>query len=284
MDAFLQENPEIEIIDLWTNDSAEWCLCSNCKMMQGVLPETKRYSTTTRSYLRFVNQVAQLLAPRRPKMRVNALAYALNMLPDPETKAGPNVIVGIAPWGRITYMGSDDYYVPLIQPGPVNSVLQPAMVKWLGLANELYLYDYYSNRIEFFPIVDTLRTDYAYYRQIGLTGLSTEVFYWPEFNMWAYGRLAWDHTIPVRKLVEEFCRIAYRTSAEPMTRFYLTLERWKWEWPGHRPELSALLDAAQADAAGDKTVEMKLARLRKVLATEPTKNWPHSQPPPALAD
>src|SRR4029079_2532028 len=31
MDAFLRENPEIEIIDAWTNDSAAWCLCPECK-------------------------------------------------------------------------------------------------------------------------------------------------------------------------------------------------------------------------------------------------------------
>ena len=70
------------------------------------------------------------MAEQHPKVRVNALAYALNMIPDPETKPAPNVIVGIAPWQRITYAASDDYYVPLTEPGPVNHVLRPAILGW----------------------------------------------------------------------------------------------------------------------------------------------------------
>jgi hypothetical protein len=285
MDQFLRENPEIEIIDLWTNDSAAWCLCPECKKMQGVPPEFKGpYATTTRSYLRFVNQVAELLARKHPKIQVNALAYALNMLPDPETTPASNVIVGIAPWGRITYMGSDDYYVPLKEPSRVNSTLHPAILGWLRLSKNVYLYDYYGNRVEFFPIVDTLRKDYAYYGTVGLRQISAEIFYWPEFNMWAFGRLAWDPGIPLRRLVSDFCRIAYRPAAEPMVRFYMTLERWKWEWPRHRAELESLLAQAETKAAGDPTVVAKLQRLRKVLATEPTKTWDHPKPPPPLSD
>jgi hypothetical protein len=284
MDRFLNENPEIEIIDLWTNDSAAWCLCPECRAAQGLPKDAKGYSTTTRSYLRFVNKVAALLAQRHPNVRVNALAYALNMIPDPATKPAANVIVGIAPWQRITYAASDDYYVPLTEPGPVNNVLRPAILGWLKLTDAVYLYDYYGNRQEFFPIVDTLRRDYQWYQQVGMKSLSAEIFYWPEFTMWAYGKLSWDPTIPLPKLVHDFCRIAYRPAAEPMAKFYLTLERWKWEWPKHRSELGALLNEAEAKCGDDATVRMKLDRLRKVLAIDPAKNWPHPQPPPPLAN
>ena len=287
MSAFLKQNPEIEIIDLWTNDSAAWCACKPCQEMQGLAPGANgRYSTTTRSYLRFVNQVARILAKDHPKVMVNALAYALNTLVDPETKPAANVIVGVAPWGRATYGGSDDYYTPITEPGPVNSTLHPTILGWLELTSNFYLYDYYSNRSEFFPIMDTLRKDYAYYKTIGLDKVSTETFMWDEFNVWVYARLAWDHTTPLKDLVSEFCRIAYRSGAEPMKSFYMELERKKWLWPQHRAELAPLLAEAKslAEAAFDPTVVAKIERLEMWLEKDPPKTWPHDNPPPPLGE
>ena len=285
MSQFLDENPEIGIIDLWTNDGTAWCMCKQCKRMQGVPADfSGPYRTTTRSYLRFVNQVAKLLAKKHPRILVNALAYALNTKPDPETKPAANVIVGVAPWGRCTYGGSDDYYVPITEPGPVNSDLHPTILGWLKLTKNFYLYDYYSNRSEFFPIIDTLRKDYAYYQKVGIKMLSTETFMWDEFNVWAYGRLAWDHKTPLKELISQFCEIAYRPAAEPMKDFYLALERHKWEWPDHRPELEPLLKRARAKAQGDATVEAKLERLEAWLSRDPKKTHPHAQPPPPLSE
>lgn len=281
MDRFLRANSEIEVIDLWTNDSNVWCECPRCRAMQG-LPADSRgpYATTTRSYLRFVNRVAGLLAPKHPKVRVNALAYALNSRPDAETRPADNVLVGLAPWARIAYAGFDDYYVPITQPGPVNRLVHPALLGWLKQARDFYLYDYYANRFEFFPIVDTLRKDYAYYHRLGMDQVSSETFLWPEFNLWAYGRLAWDHTTSLPTLIGDFCPIAYRSAAGPMAEFHLSLERYKWEWPKHRPELERLLERAEAQAKGDPTVQAKLKRLHMVLASDPAKTWEHPAPPP----
>ena len=107
---------------------------------------------------------------------------------------------------------------------------------------------------------------------------------WPEFNMWAYGKLSWDPTIPLRKLISDFCQIAYRGAAQTMAEFHTTLERWKWEWPNHRPELETLLKQAEAQVRDDPTVASKLERLEKVLATDPGRTWPHASPPPPLQD
>ncbi len=284
MDRFLSENPEIKIIDLWTNDSSVWCHCPDCKKMQGLDPDAESYDSTTRAYLKFVNQVAERLADKYPELRINALAYATNFMPAVDVAPAANVIVGLAPWQRTTYMSSDDYYVPLTQPSRVNDEIHDALLGWLDQTSNLYLYDYYGNRSEFFPIIDTLRKDYAYYQTIGLDKLSSECFLWPEFNMWAYGRLAWNHQIPLRQLVEDFCRIAYRGAQQPMSEFYLALEGYKWEWPQHQAELAALLEQAQTKAGDDPTVQAKLERLHVLLATTPNKSWEHPQPPPPLSE
>ena len=286
MSAFLRENPEIDIIDLWTNDSAAWCYCRACKESQGVPADFKGpYTTTTRSYLRFVNEVARRLAKDHPRIQVNALAYARNRVPDPEIKPAANVMVGIAPWERCTYGGSDDYYVPITEPSRVNGALLQNILGWVKLTGNFYLYDYYGNRSEFFPIMDTLRKDYAYYKKAGIDMVSTEPFLWPEFNMWAYPRLAWDHTIPVPQLINEFCRVAYRGSAEPMVEFHTILEDNKWEWPKQRPKLEALLAKAleQAKASKDPNVVSKMERLAVILKRDATKTWPHENPPPRMS-
>jgi len=77
-----------------------------------------------------VNRVAAELAKTHPRVQVNALAYHINTIPDPETAPAKNVIVGLAPWGRMCYLGSDDYYVPLTEPGPANNYVHPSLLGW----------------------------------------------------------------------------------------------------------------------------------------------------------
>jgi len=284
MGRFLDRNPEIEIIDLWTNDSAVWCFCPECKRMQGVAADATGYTSSTRSYLRFVNQVAGRLAATHPGVRVNALAYALNFMPDPETRPAANVLIGLAPWQRVTYRSSDDYYEPITKPARVNAQVYAGIKGWLALTPSFYLYDYCGVRSEYYPIIDTLRKDYAHYKSMKIDMVSTETFLWPEFNIWAYARLAWDHKIPLDQLIDSFCRIAYRAAAPPMAEFHTSLERYKWEWIKHRPELEALLIRAKQQAGDDPTVVAKLDRLVKILAIDPFVNWDHQNPPPPLGD
>ena len=288
MSAFLRENPEIEIIDLWNNDGLGWCECPRCREMNGCAADSEQpYTSITRGYLRFVNEVAGELAKRHPGVKINALAYGFTLHPDPLTPPAHNVIVGIAPWSRVCYAESDDYYVPITEPGPVNDYLRIAIPNWARQrASGFYIYDYYGVRYEFFPIIDTVRKDYAWYKKLGIDMLSSETFMWDEFNLWAYTRLAWDHQMPLRKVVADFCRIAYRAAAEPMEDFHLLLERRKWEWPKHRDELAPLLKDAQAkaEAAGDVTIQAKLKRMAELLAQDPQKSWPHKHPPPPLED
>ena len=287
MNAFLEANPEIEVIDLWNNDGLGWCECEACRRLQGLAPDDRGpYRSTTRGYLTFVNQVAARLAARHPGIRVNALAYGLTLHSPPDVQPGPNVLVGIAPWSRVSYAESDDYYVPITQPGPVNDYLRIAIPGWAKQTKQLYIYDYYANRNEFFPIIDTLRKDYAWYQKLGIDEVSSETYIWDEFNLWAYGRLAWNPELPVTQIVEAYCPIAYRAAAQPMQRFHLLLERHKWEWPLHRQELAGFLRQAQEQAAtaADQMVQAKLARLGEILARDPQKSWPHSGPPPELGD
>ena len=287
---FLAANPEIEIIDLWTNDSASWCYCPGCKKMQGVDPNFSepRYSYTTRSYLKFVNEVAAKLAVQHPTIRVNALAYHSNTFSDPQVKPAENVFVGFAPWGRACYLGSDDYYVPITEPGPVNDYVRPAMLGWLKLTKNFYIYDYYTasgSSGEIFPIIDTLRKDLAYYKTLGITSMSTETAgCWAAFNVWAAGRLFWNHNVPLKKMVNDFCRISFRDAAEPMTKFYMALESYKWQWREHRPQLAAFIDEAEKLAETDATVKLKLGELRLALASQPLATFKHKAPPPALLE
>jgi hypothetical protein len=270
MSKFLQENPEIEIIDLWTNDSFAWCFCPECKKAQGVSEDFRGakwgpfYHSITRGYVTFVNRVAELLAQKHPKVKVNLLAYALSMDPAPEATLAPNVIVGLAPIGRYNTL---DYYLPITDgSGPYNAKALCALTGWLEQTRSLYLYDYHGLRPECFSIVDAMRKDYAFYKRLGVDMVSSEIWSWPEFNMWAYGRLAWDHTIPLKMLIADYCRIAYRAAAAPMVKFHVALERYKWRFPNHWPELEGLLTQADRLAAEDPTVKSKLVRLREASA------------------
>jgi len=283
MGRFLRENPEIEIIDLWNNDGLGWCECPPCRRMNGVSADsTEPYHSTTRGYMKFVNHVAGLLAEEYPDVRVNALAYGFTLHCDPQNPPAPNVVVGIAPWSRVSYMESDDYYVPITEPGPVNDYLIIAIRGWAGQTKRLYLYDYYGNRHEFFPIIDTLRKDYRTYRDLGIDMISSETYMWDEFNLWAYSRLAWDHRRPLGDIIADYCRITYRAAAEPMQRFHRTLERHKWNWPKRRGDLEPMLAQARHLAAADPTVQGKLQRMTEILAMDPKKTWPHDNPPPPL--
>ena len=70
MRRWLDDNPEVDAVDLWHNDSLTYCQCPECT------PPGSAEAGYTRSYVKFCNQVAERVGQRHPKVLINALAYA----------------------------------------------------------------------------------------------------------------------------------------------------------------------------------------------------------------
>ncbi|MCW5977926.1 MAG: DUF4838 domain-containing protein [Bryobacteraceae bacterium] len=299
--AFLDRNPEIEMVDLWLNDVTKWCECEGCRRMEGrqrksVFGEGKGFETRTNSNIKFVNAVAGELARRHPKVLLQTLAYFM-VIDAPDVKPAENVMVGFAP---IMRMPSADgrrtgYYYPIYMPGhEINRTRLAEIEKWLKIVRpeRFFTYEYYSHattarrmigldtmpqdleaslldrsKMRFHVFTDAMAKEISYYHEIGMNNISTEEWDWNELNMYAYPRLQWRPELSANSIVADYSRRAYGNAARPMMDHWLTLQEAREQYPARRAECLALLKQA-----AEMTAEA--AQLRRIRAVEEI--WSHT--------
>ena len=198
--AFARENPEADIISLYTNDGYGYCECEACEAL----------GTKTDAYVVYVNRIAQRVYQEMPHIKLAFLSYS--HVSDPPTKVrvfGKNTLCVVATW-----------------PPPKRDQIQG----WLHSgAGEVALYEYYmgsySNRsipsLWTEEIADELKTIHDW----GLIGVASqgELGNWGAYglNYWVFARMIWNPTLEVDKVREDYYRHYYAEAAEPM-RAYLT--------------------------------------------------------------
>lgn len=260
---FLEQNPEVDMVDVMLNDVAAWCECKQCELMEGEtrlsafsVGEKKPYYTHANSNMKFVNRIARRVAEKHPEVLLESLAYL--MLLDAPTQVLPetNVMVGFAALQRRVH-----YTYPIFFPDDeLNNVHLREMRKWLDLVGpeRFYAYEYYSrtstarrminmnttaqdleaNLIDsssrtFHVYADTIPKDLWFYRQMGLQNVQSEEWDWEEINMYLYARSLWDLHKSSNFLIEDYCRRAYGQAADPMIQHWLILQETK---NPYRPE------------------------------------------------
>jgi len=157
MNAFLDANPEVEMIDMWLNDTSRFDDSEEVRRMEGSerLSLFGRVSgrdlkSRSNANIRFVNAIAREIAKRHPGVLVQTLAY-FQLIDAPTVKPEPNVMVGFAPISRMPSRNSEDvtgYWYPLVQPGhSVNNQHLEEINKWLRVVppERFFTYEYYSH-------------------------------------------------------------------------------------------------------------------------------------------
>lgn len=234
--AWLDENPEVDAVDLWHNDSRTYCRCPDCTPKTA--EEGDGRPAYTRTYIRFTNQVAALVARRHPKVLINFLAYAhtTDCPPDAEPLA-ENVLVGLCLFPR----PSQRTMRPLeTSPQKLDANLRLQIPAWRKLAKHFYIYEYYtfSERQKVWSMVSMISADIPYFVQSGVDGISSDQWGpgWYPLNMYAFGKLTWNPGLKPQEIIDDFCAKYYGRAGRTMALYWTAMEEGLREsWSTDRP-------------------------------------------------
>ena len=219
------------VLSLLPMDDARFCECPRCQALYE--PQEKptvpwvAYPTLMASdaYYYFVAEVAKGIRAARPKVRIQALAYA--NVHSPPRKIGrlpDNVMVEVCQYG-----------VPdLPMSSPANAAMRAGMDQWQRRCDRLEHYDYVllnENResvVMPVPLVTAMVDQARYLHGLQSLGGGTQadnggLLYSP-WNHYAYPRLLWNSQRTADELLKEFFSGYFREAEPPMLAYYRTLE------------------------------------------------------------
>ena len=233
MNQWLDENPEVDVVDLWHNDGSGFCHCPKCTPVKADASAGEAGAEYAKTYIRFTNQVAALVAPRHPKVLVNFLAYShVTDCPAGAEPLADNVLVGVALFPR----GERQRTMRPLEtsPQPLDNNLRLQIPAWQKLSKHFYIYEYYTfsnwheawKMLKFWSMVSMIREDIGYFQRIGVNGLSSDLYEvdWAPLNMYAFGRLTWNPQLTTDEIIADFCRRYYGRASEPMIAYWTLLE------------------------------------------------------------
>ncbi len=187
---FFSDHPGIEMIGLWPNDGhGWWCQCEACLALEPQRPAFWGDDSVRRTdtYLRFVNEIAEIVAQEHPDRRLSALAYH-NYVEAPAVCFAPMLRCikhPIAPGEHCDRR--NEAYARMIE-------------QWRPLVrNDLYLFCYLM-QIDMhslpYPIAHMLPDNWRWMAGAGVDGYVMEFVpeEWGAFGQSAHaiGRLSWD--------------------------------------------------------------------------------------------
>ena len=240
MRAFLDKNPETDMVTLFPNDGMGFCECDACKALDepgwATVEETnvggravglRGYGTLSRRMMIFNNAVAKALYETHPKVMVKVGAYSCYTSPpkDRSLTYFKNVIVQICHSWCHNHAICDTNC-------EINADFRRSIEGWSRIApGGVMLYEYYYKVAQCelpYPIIHAMRKDLPYFKSIGVKGVYTQYSAnWGTLTLPYYvsSRLLWNCEQDVDQLVEEFYEKFYGPAAEPMKRYYERLER-----------------------------------------------------------
>lgn len=232
---FAAANPGIDAVDLWMNDTVDWCECAACRALEGETdyeryPQYFRFEGTeqrARAYFTFINAVARLVAQGNPELRLSPLAYARTCEPPDDLVLEPNILTGFTNFLRTRN-------TCLLHPGDArNAAFLETIDRWQARTDQLFIYEYFSYPLtynaftEHLTNIADLAAELRYYPTIGLRRISTEGAgegYWRPLIMYVYARLLWDPAQNPAAIMDDFCRHAYGPAADAMRAFWQAQE------------------------------------------------------------
>lgn len=233
---YFRQNPRCWVFSVSPNDNVTegWCECKNCLAMdwQDAKPDDKFKSDR---YLKFVNQVARIVAKEYPDKYISFHAYATTLEPpyQKDLKPESNVIAEYA--NDVKYCLRHALEAPACE---INSELTRRLGGWLKRGKVIY-YDYppagYNLNIPTCFTHSYKRYLQYFYKQgvIGLSGENPGTWAGSALYYYLKARLLWDMESDVDQLVSEFCSDMYGPAAMEMEKFYTTFEQKLQEYPDH---------------------------------------------------
>ena len=254
---WIDEHPDVPIIDVSQNDGNGWCECEKC--MAIVNEEGSQHGPI----LRFVNAIAEEVAKKHPDKWIETLAYAYSTKPPAITKPRDNVII------RLCHAGC--YYHGFEQCG-LGANLTSYIEQWSKLTKRVFIWHYATNFAHYLAPNQNLAglaKDIKYYGSHGVNGLMVQCDYQgpggelAELRQYLAAQLMWDPTQDPMKLRAEFCDGYYGKASKYAQSFLGLLDR-----TAEDPALHAFGAWDPQNNVLPKFVEESLAILDKAEAAD----------------
>lgn len=214
----IKKNPTAKNINIAQMDNESFCTCDACAAIDA------REESHAGATLTLVNAVAERIEKTHPDVLISTYAYQYTRKPPKTARARHNVMIQLCSIECCDFHAIDDAHCS------INRIFCDDMAGWKKKADTIFIWHYNTNFKGYelpFPNLRSIGESVSYFNknngrgvfmQAAGNGFSTELSDLRNYVMsrclWKPGRNSW-------KEAEEFCRLHYRESAQPIIE-YLT--------------------------------------------------------------
>ncbi len=215
----LDANPHQQNISVSQNDNDEYCRCPRCEEV------TKREGTPMGPHLALVNAVAERVEKKHPNVKIGTLAYWYTRKPPKTIVPRKNIQIQLCSIECCTLHAIDD---PACAK---NRAFCEDMRNWKKICNDIWVWNYNTDFACYdlpFPNLRGIGANVRFFQQNNVKGVFMQANgngntgeisdlrnYVISQCLWHPGQDSWPR-------VEEFCRLHYQESAQPILD-YLTM-------------------------------------------------------------
>ncbi len=211
--AELDKAPDRRNISVSQNDNDAYCHCERCEEIN------RREGTPMGAHLAFVNAVAERVEAKHPKVKVGTLAYWYTRKCPKTIKPRRNVQIQLCSIECCTLHAIDDPNCAR------NRDFCRDMRNWRKVCTDIWVWNYNTDFHMYdlpFPNLRSIGPNVRFFQKSNVKGLfmqangngrSGEM---SDLRNYVISRCMWDPTLDSWELAKEFCRLHYRSAAQPV--------------------------------------------------------------------
>ncbi len=219
---WLKDRPEWNQASISPSDGGGFCECAKCKTL--IEKDWHGKASHTRAILKFYNDVAKLVAAKRPDVTLNGYVYYnYTYPPSKPVQMEPNVHLSLFP---LNYYGFG-----LFKPAYRNEY-EKLLSTWSGMAKDIG-YGHWGSWVRsesgapYGPGLEILKLEFPLLKKYGFNSImlaSSAAWGYAGLHNYLFAKLEWDAATDVDATYAEYLRLAYGEGWSSMDKVYRMLD------------------------------------------------------------
>ncbi len=218
---WIKENPNYNIVSISQNDNKGYCKCQNC------LAIIKQEGAGSGLLLRFINDIAKVIAVKYPDKKIETLSYFFSEKPPLVTRPYKNVVMRFAPIDADMAHGIASNQ---------NASVRDNVLGWSKISKNNFYWGYNTNFKHVllpYPSLSHFKEDMNFLRRNQFQGIYIQdntnpegYGYFTAMQTWVIAKLLWNPDLNDQVLLDEFFTGYYGASAGAYLKdYYLLVQR-----------------------------------------------------------